>query len=115
VSFEYAITWLRFSADGQTALVRSGPWIHRLELDDLSVSATRFIGPMLDGDAVALEPSASSLRLVGGFGSGGMRSSDIDLDTPGPTPLSAADLDRDWRIILGLELNPATGIIRDFP
>ena len=115
VPFAHAVNWLRFSADGQSALVRSGPWIHRLKLDDLSVAATRFIGAMLDGDAVVLGPSASSLRLVGGFSSGSTRASDVDLERPALRPLSSQDLDRDWQAMLGLELDPATGSIRNLP
>lgn len=115
LSLRHPASWLELSQDGASALVKAGPWVHRVDLVGMTIVATRFVGPVLDGDVVALDPSGSTLRLVGGFGVGATRSVDVDLSAPMESALAARDLDRDWQSILGLELDMQTGAVQSVP
>jgi WD40 repeat protein len=117
--FEHPVTWLSFSGDGLYLAARSGHWVHRLRVDEtgLTVTRSRFVTSGLDSDAVLTSPDASSIRIVGGHATGRPDVLDVDLDVAGIAAgrVEPGQFQRDWPTVLGLELDPSTGLVRNSP
>jgi len=108
-SFGHAVSWIAFSEDGEFLFVRSGHWIHRLQLgsDGPTVVATRLVGMGLETNVILTGTRDEYLRLIGGAAEAQASFYDIALNEAvlEPLPPASPQLSRNWPSILGLTVD----------
>jgi WD40 repeat protein len=113
-NFARAVRWLMFDSapEGLQGLtVQTEQWLHRLQIAEsgVAVEHSRLLPPDLEPGAAPLAGEADSWRLVGGMDVGRLMATDVDFasDAAGASPAQMSLLDLDWRLALGMTLDPA--------
>jgi hypothetical protein len=122
LAFNAPIGWIAFSPDGSTLYLRSGGWLHVVERgqDGARVIASSLLPAGLrDAPALSLVRDGRAIRALAHAGGGYLNYQEIPtVAEVAAVPAAAAGVarsslaDRDWRRILGLELDPVTDSIR---
>jgi hypothetical protein len=114
-----AVSWVAFAGDDSSLIVRSGSWLHRLQRtqDAIAMVGSSVLPAQLrTTPALALTGNGEHLRLLAIQGGGRLALGELALPLAAgsqATPAPAAELPvRDWRRVLGLELDPERGSIR---
>lgn len=119
LALRHPIGWLRF-ADASTLYVLSGDWLHRVERNAdpaaLEVTATRLLPLALEAGIALAVPRSGEVTFLGLWeADGAPRHVDFDMAEPIGVDAAASEalLGRDWPRALGLELDRATGTVRE--
>ena len=115
--FRHPVTWIDFGGDG-SVFVRSGDWIHQLEMDGraLRIEGTRLLPLGFDVDAAPATPVDGHLRIFGVHGDAlSFYSVDMDAPAAAPLPVDSPLLHREWPRILGLSFDRSTGLVSAAP
>jgi len=111
--FAAPIGWIGIAPGAGAIHVQSGSWLHTLDRSDPArgIGASLLLPDRLRSEpALALTPTGA-LRGLASLGGGRLALADLG---PAVSEAAAADLpDRDWARVLGLELDPVTGAIRE--
>jgi WD40 repeat protein len=113
-SFAGPIDWIGFSTDFDDVYVQSGAWLHQLDRRPMepAVVASRLL-PVQFRNSPALDASdTGSIRALAHAGGGHLVLTDFDLMAGPPVAIGPPVEQRDWRRVLGLEIDPETGAVR---
>jgi WD40 repeat protein len=112
--FPAPIRWIGLGPGATRVEVQSGGWLYRLDrsLDEPAVTASSLLPARLRNRVVLAGAPGQPFRALASAGGGRLVLAAVDL-TPGDgTDAAGALADRDWRRVLGLELDAATGAVR---
>jgi WD40 repeat protein len=113
-TFAGPIRWIGFLDDFEDVYVQSGAWLHQLDRRPMEsdVIASSLL-PVSFRNAPALEwVDTGSIRALAHAGGGRMVMADFDLSAATPVAVGPSVERRDWRRLLGLEIDPETGTVR---
>lgn len=110
----HAIRWIGFGPDGDTLIVQTDHWVHRLDIGPAGpvVAASWLIGVDVE-EGVPVTSDGEALRLIGGRSLGLVDVAEISLvgAENRADPAEPRALNRDWLGVLGLAIDESAEVV----